>query len=70
VSDEDDCIAFSNNTTIFNDDVFDNSEGVKSQIWEEAIARRDGEIQLKETCTSIKDCDKVIKAMDEMVQEG
>lgn len=39
VSDDDDFITFPNNSTMFNDDVFDDSDCVQAQILEEAIAR-------------------------------
>jgi hypothetical protein len=45
------------------------SNSVKAQIWEEVVAR-EGELPLEETCTGIEDRNKVIKAVDEMVQEG
>ena len=45
------------------------SNSVKAQIWEEVVAG-DGELPLEKTCAGIEDRDEVIKAVDEMVQEG
>jgi hypothetical protein len=51
------------------DDASSKSNAIKAQIWEEIVSH-EGELALGETCGNIEDRDRVIEAVDEMVQEG